>query len=172
MATTLRNIKHHNSSRTTSGSRPARNSSSKKRNLRGCAIELSRQRRELPWEKVEKQYEFEGPSGKAAPCRSLRQAQPADRLPLHARPRMERGLPQLLVHLADHFDGMAIHLANRDVTLAVVSHAPFAEIEAFRKRMGWRFNWYSSFRSTSTTTTMSLHARREEQERRSTTTTK
>jgi len=49
--------------------------------------------------------------------------------------------------LADHFDGAAVHLANRDVTLAVVSRAPRAEIEAFQKRMGWRFKWVSSFGS-------------------------
>jgi predicted dithiol-disulfide oxidoreductase (DUF899 family) len=54
--------------------------------------ELSQQRRELPWEKVEKQYVFDQPTGK--------------------------------VTLADHFDGSLVHLANRDVTLAVVSRAP------------------------------------------------
>ena len=48
-------------------------------------------------------------------------------------------------YLADHFDGAAIHLAHRDVTLAAVSRAPLAEIQAFRKRMGWHFNWVSSF---------------------------
>jgi predicted dithiol-disulfide oxidoreductase (DUF899 family) len=42
---------------------------------------------------------------------------------------------------------MTINLANRDVAFAVISHAPFAEIEAFKKRMGWKFNWYSSFGS-------------------------
>ena len=40
---------------------------------------------------------------------------------------------------------MTIHLAHRDVTLAVVSRAPYGEIEAFKKRMGWRFHWVSSF---------------------------
>ena len=47
--------------------------------------------------------------------------------------------------LADHFDGAVIHLAQRDVTLVVVSRAPFAEIEAYKKRMGWKFKWVSSF---------------------------
>lgn len=47
--------------------------------------------------------------------------------------------------LADHFDGSTLHLANRDVTLAVISRAPIAEIEAFKKRMGCRFGWVSSF---------------------------
>jgi len=47
--------------------------------------------------------------------------------------------------LGDHFDGMTVHLANRDVTFVVVSRAPFAEIQAFQKRMGWKFKWVSSF---------------------------
>jgi predicted dithiol-disulfide oxidoreductase (DUF899 family) len=50
-------------------------------------------------------------------------------------------------YLADHYDGATIHLAHRDVTLAVVSRAPFAELAAFKKRMGWRFHWVSSFGS-------------------------
>jgi predicted dithiol-disulfide oxidoreductase (DUF899 family) len=48
---------------------------------------------------------------------------------------------------ADHLDGALVHLAHRDVTVVVVSRAPFAEIEAFRKRMGWRFKWVSSYGS-------------------------
>jgi hypothetical protein len=59
--------------------------------------ELSRQRRELPWEKVEKQYTFEGPKAKCRSGRPLRRAQPAHRLPLHARAGMERGLPELFL---------------------------------------------------------------------------
>src|SRR4029077_11730723 len=47
--------------------------------------------------------------------------------------------------LADHFDGAVVHLAQRDVTLVVVSRAPFAEIEAYKKRMGWTFKWVSWF---------------------------
>jgi predicted dithiol-disulfide oxidoreductase (DUF899 family) len=50
-------------------------------------------------------------------------------------------------YVADHFAGSILHLANRDTTLAVVSRAPLAEIEAFRKRMGWKFQWVSSYAS-------------------------
>ena len=46
--------------------------------------------------------------------------------------------------LADHFDGATVHLARRDVSLVVVSRAPLAEIEAYKKRMGWKFKWVSS----------------------------
>jgi predicted dithiol-disulfide oxidoreductase (DUF899 family) len=47
-------------------------------------------------------------------------------------------------YMADHTDGMLPHLAARDVTMLAVSHAPLAEIEAFKKRMGWHFEWMSS----------------------------
>jgi predicted dithiol-disulfide oxidoreductase (DUF899 family) len=50
-------------------------------------------------------------------------------------------------YLADHFDAPAVHLAHRDTTLAVISRAPLAEIEAFQRRMGWKFPWVSSFGS-------------------------
>jgi predicted dithiol-disulfide oxidoreductase (DUF899 family) len=47
--------------------------------------------------------------------------------------------------LVDHIDGMLVHLKHRDVAFAAVSRAPQPDIEAFKKRMGWRFNWVSSF---------------------------
>src|SRR4030095_15905861 len=46
---------------------------------------------------------------------------------------------------ADHLDGALVHLAHRDVTLVVVSRAPLPQIDAFKKRMGWRFTWVSSY---------------------------
>jgi predicted dithiol-disulfide oxidoreductase (DUF899 family) len=49
--------------------------------------------------------------------------------------------------IADGFDGSVVHLANHDVALTAVSRAPLAKIEAFRRRMGWRFPWASSFGS-------------------------
>ena len=61
-------------------------------------------------------------------------------------PGWEEGCPSCSL-LADHFDGAAVHLAQRDVTLLVVSRAPLAEIEAFKRRMGWRFKWVSSYGS-------------------------
>ena len=108
--------------------------------------ELSRQRRELPWEKVEKQYVFDGPSGKV-PMADLFDGR-SQLIVYHFMlgPGWKEGCPSCS-YLADHFDGAAIHLANRDVTLAVVSRAPIEEIEAFKKRMGWRFHWASSFGS-------------------------
>jgi predicted dithiol-disulfide oxidoreductase (DUF899 family) len=49
--------------------------------------------------------------------------------------------------MSDHIDGALAHLTARDVTMAMVSRAPLAKIEAFKKRMGWRFNWVSSYGS-------------------------
>ena len=59
--------------------------------------ELARERRELPWERVEKSYVFDAPEGRVTPGRPVRRARPAHRLAFHVRPRLERGLPELLV---------------------------------------------------------------------------
>jgi predicted dithiol-disulfide oxidoreductase (DUF899 family) len=106
--------------------------------------ELSRQRRELPWEKVEKNYVFGAPTGKVTLADLF--AGKSQLIIYHFMfgPGWEQGCPSCS-YLADHFDGSLIHLANRDVTLAVVSRAPLAQIEAFKQRMGWQFRWVSSF---------------------------
>jgi len=108
--------------------------------------ELSRQRRELPWEKVEKQYVFDTANGKQTLAGLFDGRSQLIVYHFMFGPGWEAGCPSCSL-LADHFDGSTIHLANRDVTLAVVSRAPLPEIEAFKKRMGWRFRWVSSFGS-------------------------
>ncbi len=108
--------------------------------------ELSRQRRELPWERVEKNYVFDGPRGKERLCDLFGGRSQLMIYHFMFGPGWAAGCPSCS-YLADHFDGPSIHLANRDVTLAVISRAPIAEIEAFKKRMGWKFNWVSSFGS-------------------------
>jgi predicted dithiol-disulfide oxidoreductase (DUF899 family) len=108
--------------------------------------ELSRLRRELPWEKVEKQYQFEVPAGELTFADLFGGRSQLVIYHFMLGPGWAEGCKSCS-YLADHFDGTTIHLANRDVTLAVVSHAPIAEIEAFKKRMGWRFRWVSSFGS-------------------------
>jgi predicted dithiol-disulfide oxidoreductase (DUF899 family) len=108
--------------------------------------ELSRQRRELPWEKVEKQYIFDGPSGKETLAGLFQKRSQLIVYHFMFGPGWKEGCPSCSF-LGDHFDGTTVHLANRDVTLAVVSRAPLAQIEAFQKRMGWRFHWVSSFGS-------------------------
>lgn len=108
--------------------------------------ELSRQRRELPWERVEKPYDFQGPQGKLTLADLFDGRGQLVIYHFMLGPGWAEGCPSCS-YISDHFDGMAIHLANRDVTLVVVSHAPIAEIEAFKKRMEWRFRWISSFGS-------------------------
>jgi predicted dithiol-disulfide oxidoreductase (DUF899 family) len=111
---------------------------------------LSKKRRELPWEKVGKNYLFDTPDGK----RSLadlfggKNQSKSQLIVYHFMlgPGWEAGCPSCSF-LADHFDGAAIHLAQRDVRFVVISRAPLAEIETFKKRMGWKFTWVSSFGS-------------------------
>ncbi len=106
--------------------------------------ELCRERRELPWVKIEKEYVFDGPNGKETLSDLF-----AGRSQLIVQhfmfaPDWEAGC-KICSFGADHVDGAVIHLAHRDVTFVTVSRAPLAKIEAFKKRMGWRFKWVSSF---------------------------
>jgi predicted dithiol-disulfide oxidoreductase (DUF899 family) len=105
--------------------------------------EVARRRRELPWVRVDRDYRFETDEGSAS------------------LPDLFRGRSQLLVYhfmfgpdytagcpscsaIADGFDGFAVHLANHDVMLTAVSRAPLAQLQAYRRRMGWTFPWASS----------------------------
>jgi len=106
--------------------------------------ELARERRELPWVRVEKNYVFDAPQGKV---------RLADLFGGHSQlvvyhfmfgPDWKEGCPSCSF-VSDHLDGAVPHLAARDVSLVMVSRAPLAKIEAFKKRMGWRFPWVSSF---------------------------
>lgn len=106
--------------------------------------ELSRQRRELPWVKVDKNYVFDGPNGKQTLAELFGGRSQLIVYHFMFGPGWEQGCPSCS-YLADHFDGMAVHLAHRDVTFLAISRAPLAQIEAFKKRMGWRFKWMSSF---------------------------
>jgi len=108
--------------------------------------ELSRQRRELPWEKVEKPYSFDSPRGKVTLADLFDGRSQLVVYHFMLGPGWEQGCPSCS-YLSDHFDAMTVHLANRDTTLVVVSRAPLPEIEAFKKRMGWKFQWVSSFGS-------------------------
>src|SRR6266568_9020412 len=105
--------------------------------------ELSRLRRELPWEKMEKDYVFDGPRGKERLADLFDGRSQLIVYHFMFGPGWKEGCPSCS-YLADHFDGSVPHLAARDVRLAVVSRAPLAQIEAFKKRLGWRFHWVSS----------------------------
>ena len=105
--------------------------------------ELSRQRRELPWVKVDKRYLFDGPGGKETLAELFGGKSQLIAYHFMFGPDWEQGCPSCSF-LSDHFDGAIAHLAQRDVTMLAVSRAPLPQIEAFRKRMGWRFKWVSS----------------------------
>src|SRR5271165_5445230 len=117
--------------------------SAKEKEFTRLRDELSRERRELPWEKVEKSYTFEGPNGKETLADLFDGRSQLVVYHFMLGPGWSEGCKSCS-YLADHFDGMTVHLANRDVTFVVVSRAPLAEIEAFKQRMGWRFKWVSS----------------------------
>ena len=104
---------------------------------------LSAARRKLPWVKVEKEYIFDTPDGKRSLADLFNGRHQLVVYHFMFGPDWEEGC-RLCSYLADHFDGPAVHLAHRDVNFLVVSRAPLAQIEAFKKRMGWRFNWVSS----------------------------
>jgi predicted dithiol-disulfide oxidoreductase (DUF899 family) len=106
--------------------------------------QLSAERRELPWVRVDKDYVFEGPDGKET-LADLFDGR-SQLLVYHFMfgPDWEQGCPSCSF-VSDHIDGANWHLPHRDVTLLAISRAPLAQIEAFKQRMGWRFKWVSSY---------------------------
>ena len=105
---------------------------------------LSAERRELPWVKVEKNYLFDTPEGKKSLADLFDGRSQLIVYHFMLGPDWGEGCPSCS-YLADHFDGAALHLAHRDVSLLAVSRAPLPEIAAYKKRMGWRFPWVSSY---------------------------
>jgi len=108
--------------------------------------ELARKRRELPWEKVEKNYVFDTPSGKQSLADLFGDNRQLIIYHFMLGPGWEAGCPSCSL-IADHFDGAIIHLAQRDIAFAVASRAPLPEIEKLKARMGWKFTWVSSLGS-------------------------
>lgn len=105
---------------------------------------LSAARRDMPWVKIDKPYTFDGPDGQ----RTLSDLF-GDKSQLIVQHFMlgdgwEAGCPACSFW-ADSYNGIDIHLAHRDIAFVSVSNAPIDQIEAYRKRMGWNFKWFSSF---------------------------
>ena len=105
--------------------------------------ELSRQRREMPWEKIDKKYVFEGANGKETLADLFDGRSQLIVYHFMFGPGWKEGCPSCSF-LADSFDGATIHLAQRDTSFIAISRATLPEIEAFKKRMGWEFKWVSS----------------------------
>ncbi len=108
--------------------------------------QLSRERRELPWVKVEKEYVFDGPDGEETLSDLFAGRSQLIIYHFMYGPDWEEGCLSCSFW-ADNFDGIVIHLNHRDISLVAVSRAPLAKLEAYKKRMGWSFKWLSSLGS-------------------------
>jgi predicted dithiol-disulfide oxidoreductase (DUF899 family) len=105
--------------------------------------ELSRQVRELPWEAVTKEYVFEGHNGKETFPDLFAGRSQLVVYHFMFHPEDKAGCPHCSLR-ADGFNGIITHLNQRDVTMVVVSRAPYSKLEDYQKRMGWNFKWVSS----------------------------
>jgi predicted dithiol-disulfide oxidoreductase (DUF899 family) len=104
---------------------------------------LSQERRDLPWEAVDKKYVFDGPKGKEALSDLFEGRSQLVVYHFMFGPDWEAGCPHCS-RWADSFDRAIVHLNQRDVTMVVVSRAPYDRLAAYEKRMGWTFKWLSS----------------------------
>jgi predicted dithiol-disulfide oxidoreductase (DUF899 family) len=105
--------------------------------------QLSRQRRELPWERVAKQYVFDGPAGKETLADLFAGCSQLAVYHFMFAPEWDAGCKHCSFW-ADNFNGIPVHLKHRDVTFVAISRAPLAKLEQFKKHMGWNFKWLSS----------------------------
>ena len=104
---------------------------------------LAAERRALPWVKIDKEYVFNAPEGKVTLADLFAGCSQLVIYHFMFGPDWQEGCPSCSF-VSDHIDGALPHLAARDVMMVMVSRAPLAKIEAFKKRMGWRFKWVSS----------------------------
>jgi predicted dithiol-disulfide oxidoreductase (DUF899 family) len=105
--------------------------------------QIAEQRRALPWVRIDKHYVFETPEGPRALADLFAGRRQLIVQHFMLGPGWAQGCPSCS-YMADHTDGMNVHLSQRDVTFVAVSRAPLPEIERFRRRMGWQFDWVSS----------------------------
>ena len=105
--------------------------------------QLSRERRELPWVRVDKAYLFEGPNGKESLSDLFDGRSQLIIYHFMYGPDWEEGCPSCSFW-ADNFNGIDIHLKHRDITLIAVSRAMLDTLDAYKARMGWTFKWVSS----------------------------
>jgi predicted dithiol-disulfide oxidoreductase (DUF899 family) len=108
--------------------------------------QLSQWRRDLPWERVEKSYVFEGPSGKESLSDLFDGRSQLVVYHFMFDPDWDAGCPHCS-HWADNFDRVIVHLNQRDVTMIAVSRAPYSKLVVYERRMGWSFKWVSSLGS-------------------------
>jgi len=104
---------------------------------------LSRERGNLPWERVDKTYVFQGPDGKETLPQLFDGRHQLVVYHFMFAPEWDAGCPHCSFW-ADNFERNIVHLNHRDVTLVAVSRAPYRKLAAYKKRMGWTFKWLSS----------------------------
>jgi len=115
----------------------------KEKELSRLGDEVARQRRHLPWARVEKNYVFDGPQGKVSLWDLFGEHSQLATYHFMLGPDWTEGCKGCS-YVTDHLDGTLEHLGARDVSLVLVSRARLQNIEAFKKRMGWRLPWVSS----------------------------
>src|SRR5882724_5805070 len=104
---------------------------------------LAAERQALPWVRVEKNYVFDAPGGKKSLADLFDGRSQLAVYHFMFGPDWAEGCPSCSM-VADGFACSIVHIAQRDVSFAAISRAPLPKIEAFKKRMGWRFPWVSS----------------------------
>ena len=104
---------------------------------------VAKERLALPWVRMEKDYVFDTPDGPRTLAELFEGRSQLLVQHFMFAPGWEEGCPSCSF-MADHTDGMNLHLAHHDVTVVAVSRATLAEIERYRSRMGWKFRWVSS----------------------------
>ena len=115
----------------------------REKELMQLSDQIARERRSLPWRRIDKNYVFDTPEGRRSLADLFEGRRQLMVQHFMLGPDWEQGCKSCS-YMADHNDGANIHLAHRDVTLVAISRAPLAEIERFHERMGWQFKWVSS----------------------------
>ena len=105
---------------------------------------LGQQQRDMPWVSVDKEYLFVGPNGKQTLSDLFDGRTQLIVYHFMYDPSWDAGCPSCSFW-ADNFNGIVVHLNQRDVTMIAVSRAPYSKIEEYKKRMGWKFKWVSSY---------------------------
>jgi predicted dithiol-disulfide oxidoreductase (DUF899 family) len=105
--------------------------------------EVAKQRQQLPWVRVDKEYRFETDEGNASLADLFKGRSQLLVYHFMFGPDYRAGCPHCSA-IADGFNGNWIHLANHDVMLWAVSRAPLAKLKAYKQRLGWTFPWASS----------------------------
>jgi predicted dithiol-disulfide oxidoreductase (DUF899 family) len=116
----------------------------REKELTRMSDELARQRRELPWLPIEKQYAFQTADGTKTLAELFDGRSQLAVYHFMFGPDWEAGCP-VCSSIADSFNGVVEHLKARDVTMICISRAPVEKLLGFRERMGWSFNWASSY---------------------------